>query len=245
MQFKYKSKIKISDLYKMTTLPNLPILNIQLTTNIKNLGRPTQTSQSFRFNPSMLGSRAPSKNKEHKVYVPTDIELKSANQFGKDKLSIILSKMLFTNKISSMRRMPDTYNNLHNNIPIILKILFETDKLFKYKNKDYTIKKHTWDGNWVAIPGNNGYIDINVSLDLAADKPQKKLNIRSSCEERSTRIQSIFDNLTDINAVAIPVVPKLVGGKVRKKSRKRKQIMGKKKRKSRKTRRNKKTKRKY
>ena len=73
-----------------------------------------------------------------------------------------------------------------------------------------------------------------MSLDLAADKPQKKLNIRSSCEERSTRIQSIFDNLTDTNAVAIPVVPKLVGGKVRRKSRKRKKISGKKKRKSRK-----------
>ena len=229
----------------MTTLPSLPILNIQLTTNIKDLAKPTQTVQSFRFNPSMLGSRAPSKNKEHKVYVPTDIELKSANQFGKDKLSIILSKMLFTNKISSMRRMPDTYSNLHNNIPIILKILFETDKLFTYKNKDYTIKKHTWDGNWVAIPGNNGYIDINVSLDLAADKPQKKLNIRSSCEERSTHIQRIFDNLTDSDTVAIPVVPKLVGGKVRRKSRKRKQTSGKRKRKPRKTRRNKKTKRRY
>jgi hypothetical protein len=192
----------------MTTLPILPILNIQLTTNITNLAEPTQPTQSFRFNPSMLGSRAPSKNRKHNVYVPTNVTLTSPTQFGKDKLSIILSKILFNNEISLMPKTLDETENAENirkNIPIILEILFEPNKLFTYKNKDYTIKNYTWDGNWVAISENGEYIDINVSLDLAADKPARKLNIRSSCEERATHIERIFNNLTNPNLEIIPL----------------------------------------
>lgn len=176
---------------------SIPILNIQLKTNIKNV-------KKQRFHPKMMNVA------QSKIYIIPFFKITEAliEDFNKKKHSIL---EIFSNKniiIEFIKFLKDKLTipkddfekneNTKNTISIILNDMFKKDNLLFLANRKYRIYSSDID-DINLIPNKNEY-NINVDILLVhVYKDAKKTDIKMECKLRKQRILNLINKTFKIN----------------------------------------------